>query len=129
MRRATYDILIADDNPIYVEALGLLIKTILGDRLTRLDVACNGKVAVDKALNFRYDIIFMDVSMPEMDGITASRLINKERYRDTLIIAVTYDKTFHSLNLMLESGARRMIYKDELTLESLAKLFDSSRFL
>jgi two-component system, sensor histidine kinase len=129
MKRATFDILIADDNPIYVEALGLLIKTILGERLTRLDVACNGKVAVDKALNFRYDIIFMDVSMPEMDGITASRLINKERYRDTLIIAVTYDKTFHSLNLMLESGARRMIYKDELTLESLAKVFDSSRFL
>lgn len=123
MRRATYDILIVDDNPTYVKTLGLLLKTILGDRLTKLDVACNGKVAVDKALNIRYDIIFMDISMPEMDGITASRLINRIRYRDTVIIAVTYDKTFHSLSMMLQSGARKMIYKDELTMESLAEVF------
>jgi CheY-like chemotaxis protein len=124
MRRATFNILIADDNPTFVKTLGLLIKTILGEKLTRLDVACNGKVAVDKALKFRYDIIFMDLYMPEMNGIEASRIINKEIYRKTIIIAVTFDKTFHSLNLMLEAGARRMIYKDELTMESLAEVFE-----
>jgi CheY-like chemotaxis protein len=124
MRRATYKILIADDNPTYVKTLEFLIKTILGDRLTRLDVACNGKEAVSQALKIRYDIIFMDISMPELDGISASRLINKERYRDTLIIAVTYDKSLYSLNLMLLSGARKIIYKDELTVHSLAEVFD-----
>jgi CheY-like chemotaxis protein len=124
MRRATYKILIADDNPTYVKTLEFLIKTILGDRLTRLDVACNGMEAVSQALKIRYDIIFMDISMPELDGISASRLINKERYRDTLIIAVTYDKSLYSLNLMLLSGARKIIYKDELTVHSLAEVFD-----
>jgi CheY-like chemotaxis protein len=126
MRRATYKILIADDNPTYVKTLEFLIKTILGDRLTRLDVACNGKEAVSQALKIRYDIIFMDISMPELDGISASRLINKERYRDTLIIAVTYDKSLYSLNLMMQSGARKIIYKDELTVHSLAEVFDMS---
>lgn len=124
MSRTTYDILIVDDNPTYVKAMDLLIKTVLGDRLKKLDVAGNGKVAVDKALNIHYDIIFMDISMPEMDGISATKLINNVKYRDTIIIAVTYDKTFHSLSLMLQSGARKMIYKDELTVESLSEVFD-----
>lgn len=40
-----------------------------------IDTAVNGKEAVNKCLNERYDLIFMDIKMPIMDGLTAAKLI------------------------------------------------------
>ena len=124
MRLTGYNILIVDDNMTFARSLSLMIRTILGDRLRRLDLAANGKEAVELAHKVGYDMIFMDINMPEMNGISATKLINKNFYRTTVIIAVSYDKSIDSLSMMLESGARTMIYKDELTVESLEGVFD-----
>jgi CheY-like chemotaxis protein len=125
MPLSNYRVLIVDDNPTFVKTLRMLIKSILGNKLVKLDEASNGKEAIEMALkNERYHVIFMDVNMPEMDGITATRIINRERYRETKIIAVSFNKDFETLNSMLQSGAVEYINKDDLSIERLENVFE-----
>ena len=61
--------------------------------LLQPDEAINGKEAVEKAQKLQYDLILMDVRMPEMDGYEATRKIrNLQGYEKTPILALTADK-------------------------------------
>lgn len=55
------------------------------------DIASNGKEAVEAVETIPYDIVFMDISMPEMDGLTACSVIraNKSLPKQPIIIAMT----------------------------------------
>ncbi len=126
MTLSSYRILIVDDNPSFVKALELLIRSILGPKVLQLDIAYNGAEAVEKVYSFnqQYNYIFMDVNMPQMDGITATKMINKDFYRYTKIIAVSFNTEFSVLDEMIHSGAVQYIHKDKLTYEVLEKVFE-----
>eukprot|EP01121_Diplochlamys_sp_Union-15-3_P021610 TRINITY_DN882_c0_g1_i2.p1 TRINITY_DN882_c0_g1~~TRINITY_DN882_c0_g1_i2.p1 ORF type:complete len:465 (-),score=55.13 TRINITY_DN882_c0_g1_i2:86-1480(-) len=88
---ATTKILLAEDNKVNQMVITRMIQA-LG--ITEgCDVAENGKIASDMVKKIDYDIIFMDVSMPVMDGIEATREIRrweKERKRPrSFIVALT----------------------------------------
>ncbi|MDX9848088.1 MAG: response regulator [Tenuifilaceae bacterium] len=124
MTLSSYKILIVDDNKTFAETLSLLVRSTLGDRLSGIEMASNGKEAVEMALNDQYDIIFMDVHMPEMDGIEATQIINRKMYRDTRIFAVSFEKDFNTITRMITSGAENYLHKDTLTIESLERIFN-----
>lgn len=83
------NILIADDVPQNLELLTLT----LCDKGHRVVSACNGDEAVEKFTSERFDVVLMDVHMPSIDGLQATRLIRQyERINDlipTPIIALT----------------------------------------
>ena len=71
----------------------LLMKTLLDDFGFERDIAPNGKVAIEKLSKKAYDIILMDLQMPEMNGFEATEHIRKKMNSNIPIIALTADIT------------------------------------
>ena len=79
-------ILLAEDNSIN-QQVAVEILTAVG---LNVDIAANGLEAINKVLETPYDLVLMDIQMPEMDGYTATgRIRNIPRFKDLPIIAMT----------------------------------------
>jgi two-component system, sensor histidine kinase and response regulator len=89
-------VLVAEDNAVNQ----LLVRRMFEKLGIRIDLAANGREAVQMATEFEYDIIFMDCSMPELDGYEATAILREqERSRRIPIVAIT-------ANAMSEDRAR-----------------------
>ncbi|BBE16017.1 diguanylate cyclase/phosphodiesterase with PAS/PAC sensor(s) [Aquipluma nitroreducens] len=71
----------------------LLMKTVLEDFGFEIDIAENGKIAIEKLRDKNYDVILMDLQMPEMNGFEATDFIRNIMNLETPIIALTADVT------------------------------------
>ena len=71
----------------------LLMKTLLDDFGFERDIAANGKIAIEKLQSQSYDIILMDLQMPEMNGFEATEYIRNKMNSTIPIIALTADVT------------------------------------
>jgi PAS domain S-box-containing protein len=71
----------------------LLMKTLLDDFGFDRDIAANGKIAIEKLQIKSYDIILMDLQMPEMNGFEATEYIRTKMNSKIPIIALTADVT------------------------------------
>ncbi|MDO8786498.1 MAG: response regulator, partial [Sulfuritalea sp.] len=79
-------ILLVDDNDLNQE----VATELLTDAGFVVDLAENGQIAVDKVRAAAYDIVLMDMQMPVMDGVTATREIRKEAlFKDLPVVAMT----------------------------------------
>ena len=82
----SYQVLVAEDNPVNQKVACALLKK-LG---ILADVATNGREVVEKLQRQSYDIVFMEVQMPEVDGLEATLLIRRsETLTQPHIIAMT----------------------------------------
>lgn len=102
-------VLIVDDNVVNIKvAEGLLEPLKLN-----IDTAISGKEAITKTKERRYDIVFMDHMMPEMDGIAATKIIRRMRhdYADVPIIALTANAIGNVREMFLNAGMNDFIPK------------------
>jgi CheY-like chemotaxis protein len=113
-------ILLAEDNMIN-QKLAERILEIFG---YQIDIADNGKIAFEMMQKNLYDMILMDVMMPEMDGLEATRTIrsNIDSTNQPIIIAVTANALKGDRELCLEAGMNDYISKPINTLELKALL-------
>jgi osomolarity two-component system sensor histidine kinase NIK1 len=97
-------ILIAEDNPINQKLLSVL----LGKLNYEVLVTNNGQEAVDAYIHTPYDLVMMDIDMPVMDGLTATRLIREiddsEHRGHTPIIALTAHALPGDKERIIEAG-------------------------
>jgi PAS domain S-box-containing protein len=85
----TFQVLVVED----VALNQLFMKTLLQSFGYDAHIAGNGKVAIEKLRKQKYDLILMDLQMPEMNGYEATSYIRNEMNLDTPIIALTADVT------------------------------------
>ena len=101
-------VLLVEDNELNREvALGLL-----SDANLSIDVAENGQVAVEMTATDKYDLVLMDMQMPVMDGIAATRAIRSNAKLRTLpIIAMTANVMAHDIEQCVEAGMNDHVAK------------------
>jgi CheY-like chemotaxis protein len=114
-------ILIADDNPILREGLRSVLSPspifdIIGE-------AADGLEAIDFVKKFHPDLILMDLSMPRMDGLAATREI-KKKWPETKILAFTIHKSPEYQTATLKAGANGYLLKDSSPTELIQSIQD-----
>lgn len=118
MKKRNTKILLVDDEPDILE----IVSYNLAQEGYQIVTAVNGKDAVEKARKEVPDLIIMDVMMPEMDGITATREIRKRTDMKKLpIIMLTAKAMKDDQERCLESGANDYMAKP-LDVEKLLSL-------
>ena len=102
-------ILVAEDNPVNQMVMSGLLKR-LG---CALDIADNGRVALELMARQSYDLVLMDIQMPEMDGIEATRRIRalEDARATTPIVAVTANASDPERQHYMEVGMNDFIPK------------------
>ena len=103
-------VLLADDQVLFVESLRTVLETRAED-FEVVGVAFNGREALQLVMEKHPDIILMDVRMPEMDGVEATKIIH-ETYPDIHVLMLT---TFDDDEYVVEAlnhGAAGYMLKD-----------------
>lgn len=109
MKNGKIQVLLADDHTIVRRGVRMLI-----DSQPDMEVvgeAANGRKALEEASRLRPDIVVMDVSMPELNGIEGTRLIC-DRLPDTRVVALSMHKDSVYVREILRAGARGYLLKD-----------------
>ncbi len=101
------NILVVEDN----EFNQFIARSILEKWNILVDLASNGKEAIEKVKRQHYDLILMDMQMPVMDGLTATRIIRKDFNNTIPIIALTAFATKEAIEKTAASGMNGYITK------------------
>jgi PAS domain S-box-containing protein len=118
-------VLIADDHQVMRQGLNSIIEG--WPEIEVVGEAENGREAVDMAGMLQPDVIIMDVSMPIMDGIEATRFI-KNRFPNIRILGLTMYEDTHIHEKILEAGADAFISKGESTSRLLEAIYGRSEY-
>lgn len=106
-KKTTLSILIAEDNPVN-QKIALIVLKKLG---YQADTAANGQEALQALEGRPYDLVLMDVQMPEIDGIEATRLIRKRWPQGPKIIFITAFDQEGCRDLCFSAGADDFLNK------------------
>jgi DNA-binding NarL/FixJ family response regulator len=101
-------ILLVDDHEIVREGLRSLIES--DEQMQVVGQASTGRQAVDQVRQLQPDVVLMDICMPEMDGVEATRRITREM-PGTKVVALSMIGTRQFVNKMLEAGAAGYLVK------------------
>ena len=102
-------VLIVDDHRVVREGLSAILKT--KDNVDVLGEAQDGQEAVEKARSLLPDVILMDVSMPKMTGVEATRIIKREFPHIGIIALTMYEEQQYIFDLV-RGGATGYLLKD-----------------
>lgn len=102
-------IFVVDDHPIFINGIVSLLKG--ADGFTIVGTAVNGLELLEKIPSTQPDIILMDINMPVMDGVEATKKV-KVQYPEIKVIMLTMHNELRLIKELLEIGARGYVLKN-----------------
>jgi DNA-binding NarL/FixJ family response regulator len=102
-------VLLADDHAVVRDGLRVLLEHVGGFEI--VGVAGNGRDAVAEAQRLSPDVVVMDIAMPELDGIEATRRI-LEKCADTKVLILSMYLSSEHLHRAMRAGARGYVLKE-----------------
>lgn len=112
-------LLIVDDNKNIRDGIKNILRTKYRIEITE---ANNGIAALNMAVEENYDIILMDIDMPLVDGIEATKYIIKIK-PTVIIVGIYLDFNRDKIVIMERNGAKKCIHKVDIDLITLEKVF------
>jgi DNA-binding NarL/FixJ family response regulator len=103
-------VLIVDDEPLFLEMVQVLLES---EGLEVVGMAADGKRAVELAVSLDPDVVVMDVSMPVMNGIDATREI-RERNPGACVLILTGGSNIAEVDDARKAGASGYLTKDRI---------------
>ena len=112
-------VLVADDHPMFRAGMAMLLET--EPRTENVGEAGTGAEAVDLALELRPDVVVMDLHLPDLDGVTATRRILDQAPEIGVLILTMSDED-DAVVAALQGGARGYLLKEAGPAEILAAI-------
>ena len=103
------NIIIADDHNMFLEGLISLLRNV--PDITVTAKAANGKKLIDLLDDNKADIVLLDISMPEMDGVEVTKII-KKKYPELKIIILTTHSNSHIIAKLNRLGVNGYLLKN-----------------
>jgi DNA-binding NarL/FixJ family response regulator len=116
-------VLIADDHRLFAEALEAILAG--ESRIEVVGRARNGAEALELALDLEPDIVLMDISMPVMDGVEATRRIREAR-GNACVLMLTGSNASADVDRAREAGAAGYVTKDRIASELVEAIIDAA---
>ena len=109
MQPQKHKLLIADDHLLFIEGLKYILKDEMNIEIA--GYALNGKMAIEQCKTGEFDLVLMDINMPVIDGIEATREI-KSKHPNIKIIMVSMLDNIASVTKSLKAGADAYVLKN-----------------
>jgi DNA-binding NarL/FixJ family response regulator len=116
-------VVIADDQRLFAEALEAILSS--DGRIDIVGRAVDGRSAVELAVEHAPDVVLMDIAMPVMDGIDATRRIRAE-LPDTRVVVLTGSAATQDVDRARTAGATGYVTKDQIAGDLVRAILDAA---
>ena len=117
-------VLIVDDHRLFAEALRAILSA--DQRIEIVGLASSGEEAVQRAGELEPDVVLMDISMPGVDGVEATRRI-RAGIPASQVLMVTGSDARQDVDAARSAGAAGYVTKDKIAAELIGAIFDVTR--
>jgi DNA-binding NarL/FixJ family response regulator len=114
-------VLIVDDQRLFAEALEAILS--VDERIQVVGRAADGRDAIELARRERPDVVLMDIAMPVMDGIDATRAILADSPQ-TRVVVLTGSAANHDVARARAAGAAAYVTKDHIAVDLVRAILD-----
>ena len=121
-------LMLVDDHPLFREGIAARLR--MYDGIEIIDEADNGKQLLEKLKTMQPDIVMMDISMPEINGMDALEILNEKYPSIKVIILSMHDDQEYILNV-IRAGAAGYLLKDisgEDMIAAIQKVYEGGQY-
>ena len=116
-------VLVADDHRLFAEALEAMLAG--QERIECVGVAANGREALERAADLLPDVVLMDISMPVLDGIEATRRLRKA-HPEVRVVMLTGSSAEQDVARSRKAGASGYLTKDAIAASLVDAILDAA---